>query len=122
MHPSILAKRKADAINRIVTAAGTLADRHQLDPARRAALEPKGIKDPAAVEMMRLEGLADLLDNLAAVTVVTAPDQESKPQDDPLPPPTLEDFPAHIVEPSEPEVEQDEPKKKPARRTKKSSP
>jgi hypothetical protein len=124
MHPSILAKRKAGAINRIVTAAGALADQHKLNPARRAALEPKGIKDLAAVEMMRLEGLAALLEDLAAVDVEAVADDETvtavtpEPADDPRP--TLEDFPAHVVESSEPEpVEEElfeEEPKKPARR------
>jgi hypothetical protein len=119
MHPSILAKRKADAINRIVVAAGALAEVHQLNPERRAALEPKGIKDLAAAEMMRLEGLADLLEELNDVTAVTL--EQSNPVDQSAEDlrPTLDDFPAHVVEASEPPVVQEETKKKPRRGTKK---
>jgi hypothetical protein len=119
MHPSILAKRKADAINRIVVAAGTLAEVHQLNPERRAALEPKGIKDLAALEMMRLEGLASLMEDLVAVTAVTKEQNQpvNKPAEDARP--TLDDFPAHVVERSEPEAADEEPKKKSRRGAKK---
>lgn len=65
MHPSVLAQRRARAMDRIVQAA-----RH-LDPEHTESLQPKGIKDPQAAEMMRLEAIADLLERLA-VTVVTA--------------------------------------------------
>ena len=111
MHQIILVQRKAKALTRIITAAGSLADQHQLNPARREALEPKGIKDPAALEMMRLEGLADLLEDLAAVdveTVTAVTAEQTQPVEDTRP--TLDDFPAHVIEPSE-------PTKKPTRRS-----
>jgi hypothetical protein len=114
MHPSILAKRKAQAMGRIVQAAQVM------DPARAEALQPKGVKDPAAAEMMRLEAIADLLEGLGpvAVTTVTAPAEDPRP--------TLEDVPAHMVgAPSEEDVDAEEelfeekPKKRATRRTKK---
>lgn len=118
MHPSILAQRKAKAMDRILQAARVI------DPARAEALQPKGVKDPAAAEMMRLEAIADLLDGLrppfeaAVVTAVTAPPEDQRP--------IIADFPAHVVEPpaeeeldEEEELFEEKPKRKPARRTKK---
>jgi len=100
MHPSILAKRKAQAMDRIVQAV------QSLDPAAAEALQPKGIKDPAAAEMMRLEALAALLDQLAAnagvpapaVTAVTVgefivPAPTPPAAEEELPPPVLEEEP-----------------------------
>jgi len=110
MHPSILIKRKAEALNRILAKAAALVQRIKLDPALTDALQPKGIKDPQVLEMMRLEALADLFDQLAwsagieepapAVTVVTEPD--SKPMEEsvpgPVPPGILEELPAPVIE------------------------
>jgi hypothetical protein len=99
MHPSILAKRKAQALERIVRAA------RGLDPEHAEALEPKGVKDPAAAEMMRLEALAEILEGLGpvfeppAVTAVT-PEKPmpvldtDKPQPEDLPEPVLDEEPA----------------------------
>ena len=119
MHPSILIKRKAEALNRILAKAAALVQRIKLDPALTDALQPKGIKDPQVLEMMRLEALADLFDQLAwsagideeepaaAVTVVTEPD--SKPMEEslpgPVPPGILEELPAPVIEEEEPAAE-----------------
>lgn len=145
MHPSILAKRKAQAVGNIVWTAGALAKQFELDPALTEALQPKGIKDPATAEMMRMEALSDLLmavglqagavkegapdpidePAVTAVTPVLAPaaNAETEPVNDPRP--TLDDFPAHVVE-SRSEEEGDDFESKPkrrstAKRTKKSS-
>src|SRR5687767_8787469 len=130
MHPSILAQRRAQAVNRIVQAARIL------DPEHAEALEPKGIKDPQAVEMIRLEALADLLERLGPVFEAPAalapePIQDPTvtavtpaPMEDPRP--TLDDFPVHVVESPPAEEEDDGFEAKPkrrstAKRTKKSS-
>jgi hypothetical protein len=80
MHQSILAKRKAEAVGRIVATSRALAAQFELDPALAEALEPKGIKDPQTSEMLRLEALANLLDRIApaadAVTTVTEDEPE----------------------------------------------
>jgi hypothetical protein len=131
MHPSVLAKRKAQAMDRIVQAARIL------DPTRAETLQPTGIKDAQAVEMLRLEAIADLLEGLVlavpvedtpapdtqtGVTVVTEPHpvDEPEPVDDGRP--TLEDFPAHVVQ--GPAVEEEptptKPERKITRRAKKS--
>lgn len=109
MHPSILAKRKADAVNRIIQVA------RSMDPERAEALQPKGIKDPATAEMMRMEAIADLLEHLGTPAVST----ETEPADDPRP--TLDDLPDPVVEaPSEEEpAEELAPKKKSPRARKK---
>jgi hypothetical protein len=121
MHPSILAKRRAQAMDRIVQSA------RLLDPEHAEALHPKGIKDPATAEMMRLEAIAALLERLG--TVVTAvteiPLVESivnEPVDDPRP--TLDDFPAHVVKSPEEDEDDDfeaKPPRRATKRTKKSS-
>lgn len=103
MHQSILARRHAAAIQRIVNTASALVEQHHLDPRLIDGLQPRGIKDPAAAEMMRLEGLADLLDQIP-VTVETPP--ELPPVNEPPPPSApalvIETLPAPVVEDDEP--------------------
>ena len=119
MHPSILAQRRALAIDRIVQAVT------RLDPERADALRPKGIKDASTADMMFLENVADLVDQLVpkaqidetGVTAVTDPHPVDEPADDPRP--TLDDFPAHVVE--APTEEKEPTPKKPARKTSKRS-
>lgn len=78
MHPSILAKRKAQAAHRIVEQGHKLVQFLVLDPKLAAALTPVGIKDRAAADMMQLEAIADLLDALQGavrkIPVETAPE------------------------------------------------
>jgi hypothetical protein len=82
MHPTILIQRKAQAVNRILAKAEALAKHLDLDPALIEALQPKGAKDAQVLEMFRLEGLANLFDQLAIsagvlepVTTVTGADE-----------------------------------------------
>lgn len=108
MHPTILAQRKANAVNRIVWASGALAKELELDPALVDALQPKGIKDPRVLEMMRLEGVANLMLQLAirvgavnegdAVTAVTP---ESEPE---VETPAEVESAAATIEETEPET------------------
>lgn len=65
MHPSVLAKRKAMAVNRIVARATALVQYLELDPTLAEALEPKATRDPATVDMLRMEALATLIDHVA---------------------------------------------------------
>jgi hypothetical protein len=122
MHQSILAKRKAIAQDRILTSALALVAQLQLDPALAEGLEPKGVRDSATVEMMRLEGLADLMEQLAAqptsppspVTTVTdevPQEPESKPLDESMPGPVLDELPPPVLDDEPTEAEP----KKPAR-------
>jgi hypothetical protein len=74
MHNTVLAKRRAVAIDRIVNRATALVQHLELDPALAEALQPKTIKDPQAAEMIRLEALATLIDQMAINAGV--PDQE----------------------------------------------
>lgn len=127
MHPSILAKRKGQAVGNIVRTASALVNHFGGDPLLAEALEPKGIKDPAAAEMMRLEALSNLLlwvaiHNGAVKESAPAPSEdpgvtavtETEPTRDERP--TLDDFPAHVVEaPSE--GEDDDFEAKPKRRS-----
>ena len=131
MHQSILAKRRATAVQRIVTKASTLAAFLNLDPSLAGALEPKGVKDAQVVDMLRLEALADLMDRIAEnagvsepVTVVTEP--ESKPMEERIPEweDVLSEKPAEAeepaaVEPPEEVTEEPAPKKssRPKRKT-----
>jgi hypothetical protein len=122
MHPSILAQRKAKATNRILVAAEALVKQLALAPALVAGLQPQGVKDPQALEMIRLEGLADLLDQLALhdgpspdrapVTAVTAPESDS------LPPPVLEPEIETFALATD-DLQEDKPRKKPARKSSK---
>lgn len=73
MHPSVLAQRKAIAANRIVERATALVQHLELDPALAQSLQPTGVKDTQTVDMLRLEGLATLLDQLAENAGVPAP-------------------------------------------------
>jgi hypothetical protein len=122
MHPSILAKRKAQALERIGWTAEALAKHLELDPVLIEGLQPKGIKDPAAAEMMRLEGLSDLL---TAVAIQTGAVKESAPEpgdeetvstETPEAEPTMGDLPAPVLEDDDFE---EKPKRKPAKRSKK---
>lgn len=98
MHPTILVKRKADALQRILATTDALAQHLELDPALVEALQPQGIKDPRVMEMKRLEALAALLDQLAAMAGVTEPaavtvetaaaPADSDPGEEPLPDPS----------------------------------
>lgn len=122
MHPSILAKRKAQAAHRIVEQGHKLVQFLVLDPKLAAALTPVGIKDRAAADMMQLEAIADLLDEFQGavrkipvetapepkvhietetVTAVTPPEvvmtMTDLPED--LPPPVLDDEPEPETEP-----------------------
>ena len=65
MHPSVLAKRKAIAVNRIVARVTALVQYLELDPALAESLEPKSTRDPATVDMLRMEALATLIDQVA---------------------------------------------------------
>lgn len=123
MHQSILAKRKAEAVNRITWTAGALVAHFEGNPALTQELEPKGVKDPAAAEMMRLEALSDLLTwvalhvgaikESASVTVETAP--ELAPVVEPIPAPApVEDLPAPVFE----DEETPKPARKPGRKKK----
>lgn len=103
MHQSILAKRKAIAMQRIVTRASALVAHLELDLAIAEGLQPKGIKDAAVADMMRLERLADLVDRLAdnaglpqeapAVSAVTA-----QPKQTPPAPPDADDLPEPVLD------------------------
>src|SRR5690349_4630885 len=64
MHPSVLAQRKAIATNRIVERATAIVNHLELDPALAAGLQST-VKDTQAAEMIQLEGLANLMDQLA---------------------------------------------------------
>jgi hypothetical protein len=126
MHPTILIQRKAQAINRIMAKAEALAKHLDLDPALIDSLQPKGVKDSQVIEMFRLEGLANLFDQLAIsagisepVTVVTPAGDESPAGEveptadeaetpipiamgpDGLPAPTLEEAPTAEEQPVE---------------------
>jgi len=108
MHPTILAQRKAIALNRIVVSADALASHLKLPTALTDALK-QPVKDPQVREMSRLEAIADLL---AALEVSSGSRPEAKPMDtsipgpvppqsaEPLPVPTLSD--EGIVAESEP--------------------
>ena len=61
MHPTILAKRKADAVGKLTYAAEALAELMGLDPALIAGLHPVGIHDTLLREMLLLEGAANLI-------------------------------------------------------------
>lgn len=65
MHPTILAKRKAEAVGRLTYAAERLAETLGLDPALAAGLRPVGFKDAQVRELMFLEGAADLIQAVA---------------------------------------------------------
>jgi len=64
MHPTILAKRKARAINEIIVAAEALGNYAELDPLLIEALSPKA-RDPRVKDMFRLEAVAKLTTALA---------------------------------------------------------
>jgi len=124
MHPSILAKRKAEAVNRIVWTAEALSNHLELDPVLAEGLQPKGIKDPATAEMMRLEGLADIL-TAVAIQTGAVKESASEPADEATVSteteptiedgrPTLDDFPAHVVEPPSEQEQPEEPVEEPA--------
>jgi hypothetical protein len=74
-------------MDRIVQVAG------RLDPEHTEALQPKGVKDPQAADMMRLEAIADLLERLAVTTVTAVPPSTPEPGEG-LPAPTLDEPPA----------------------------
>jgi len=65
MHPTILVKRKAEAVGALIYAAEALAKTLNLDPALVAGLHPVGIKDAHVREMMLLEGAANLIQAVA---------------------------------------------------------
>ena len=65
MHPTILAKRKAEAVAKLVFAAEALAETLELDSALIAGLHPIGTHDNQLREMMLLEGAANLIQAVA---------------------------------------------------------
>lgn len=64
MDSTILATRKAQAINRITELSKRFAQAADLDPALVDALQP-GVKDPQVKELRRFEAIADLMSALA---------------------------------------------------------
>lgn len=151
MHPSVFAKRRAEAMGRIDERAGALVEQLELDPALAAALQPVGIREPLAAELARLEALADLMDKIAdragvppppvpdtTVNKFIAPPAQPEPEQEPnqvelsgvdgLPAPTLEeeipieDEPAQdVIEGKLPALEDEPPAKKTTSRSSKSS-
>jgi hypothetical protein len=65
MHPTILAKRKADAVGKLSYAAERLAETLDLDSGLIAGLHPVGIHDSLLREMLLLEGAANLITAVA---------------------------------------------------------
>jgi len=65
MHPTILAKRKADAVGKLSYAAERLAETLDLDSGLIAGLHPVGIHDTLLREMLLLEGAANLITAVA---------------------------------------------------------
>jgi len=104
MHPTILAKRKAEAVAKLVFTADALAELLNLDPALVAGLHPVGVHDNQLREMMLLEGAANLIQ---AVAIAAGAIREGVSMETPEPE-------AHWVEPvapanpSPPETEQPE--------------
>jgi hypothetical protein len=74
MHSAIQVQRRAAAMNRILERSGALIEQYELDPALADALQPRAVKDPQVAEMMRLEGLANLLDQVAEKAGLPAPE------------------------------------------------
>lgn len=111
MHPSVLIKRKAIAVNRIVERAGALVKRLELDPVLVAALEPK-VKDTETADMLRMEALGTLIAELALSAGAPPEKQpdttvkefivEASPASDELPAPALDQLPA--AEPTTEEI------------------
>jgi hypothetical protein len=66
MHPTILVKRKAEAVGRLMTASEALAKALHVDPLLITGLHPVGIRDAHVREMMLLEGVAELVAALAS--------------------------------------------------------
>ena len=100
MHQSILAKRKATATQRIITTATRLAAFLELDPKFADALQPKGIKDPDVVDMMRLEAVADVLDQVGANAGLTEPVTTQADKDTITMSGGTSSFSFHLAEPS----------------------
>lgn len=65
MHPTILAKRKADATRKLVTAADALARQAEIDPELIKGMNRAGIHDRQARELMFLEGVANVVTAVA---------------------------------------------------------
>jgi len=120
MHPTILAKRKAEAVGKVVFASEALAEHFSLVPVLIAGLHPVGIKDPQVRDLMLLEAVADALLAIGiqagaikeGISMETVKPEAATPVDEPAEP----DRP-----PSAEEDEPEPPAKQPARgRTKKS--
>ncbi|MGH9426034.1 MAG: hypothetical protein ACRD2L_07005 [Terriglobia bacterium] len=93
MHPTILAKRKADAVGKLTYAAEALAELLNLDSALIAGLHPVGIHDTLLREMLLLEGVANLI---TAVAIEAGAIQEGVSMETPQ----KEEADAHWVEPT----------------------
>lgn len=120
MHPTILAKRKAEAVAKLVFASEALAETMELDSALIAGLHPIGTHDNQLREMMLLEGAANLI---TAVAIQSGAIKEGVSVETPEPPvhwiaPAEAELPAEEV-PAEVEeaAEAVQPEEKPARKT-----
>ena len=73
MHQVILLQRRVAATQRIVERATALAEHLELDPELIQGLHPSGaIKEAPVADMIRLEGVANILDQIAEKVGVPA--------------------------------------------------
>lgn len=99
MHPTILAKRKAEAVAKLVVAAEALAETLELDRELITGLHPVGVHDNLLREMLLLEGTSNLI---TAVAIQAGAIQEGVSMETPR----AEEPEAHWVETTSPEAEQ----------------
>lgn len=119
MHPSVIAKRKALANNRIVERAKALGEHIELDPTVLQALEVTSIRDPQAAEMLRLEAVANFIAHIAEKNGADAEVQPDTTVGEFHAEPVVEEVvpPAEIIK--EPVPKKPATKKKPERKSSK---